>query len=122
MVAVEGSVPRVNLSSVFCFVPANCRVQNSGFAVHGSAFSLVLNARWQIELEAFNESDGELELVTEVSDMRTQGNRSLGKSSRAKIHLPWCSHIFLAAPRQGFWVDDFADGNQHRPGEDNGAT
>lgn len=81
MVAVEGSGPRVYLGNVFCFVPANCGVQKSGFAEQGSAFGLVLNPRWQIELEAFNESDGELELVTEVSGTCTQGNGSLGKSS-----------------------------------------
>lgn len=103
MVAVEGSVPRVYLGSVFCFVPANRRVKNSGFARHGSAFGLTLNARWQIELEAFNESDGDLELVTEVSDACPQGDGSLGKSSRTKTCLPWCNRIFLAASRRGFF-------------------
>lgn len=53
MAAVEGSVPHVYVGSVFRFVPANHRVKNSGFARHGSTFGLMLNACWQIELEAF---------------------------------------------------------------------
>lgn len=102
MAAVEGSVPHVYLGSVFRFVPANHRVKNSGFARHGSTFDLMLNARWQIELEAFNESVEDLELVIEVSDTCSQGDASLGKSSRTKICLPWCNHIILAASHQGF--------------------
>lgn len=119
MVAVEGSVPGVYLDSVFCFMPATCRVQNSGFPGPSFTFRLIINASWHVELEALSESDGELEVVSEVLGMCTQGNGSLGKSSTARIHLPWCNHISLAAPHQGFWVDD---GNQHHPGEGNRAA
>ena len=72
---------RVYLNRVFSFMPANRRMQTSGFAVDGSVLSLVLNTHWQIKLEAFSESDGDLELVTGFSGGCTQGSGSLAKTS-----------------------------------------